>query len=199
MVDETSKKKVLLLRIAEVRSLGFSIIEGVGIPVNAISIKDDPKYSDEKKAAQAAVLHYLNLTSEVVDWVLFKSKTEDEFLIQSKNLDKIEDGMNDFKEYIKENHKKTFNYPDGGIYEGEFKDDTPHGTGTLKFPDGGSYTGQFKDGIINGQGTFVFKDGGNYFGEHKDGKPHGHGTLILSNGEKRVGKFKNGELIGKNN
>ncbi|WP_440677431.1 MORN repeat-containing protein [Candidatus Pelagibacter sp. HIMB1587] len=125
---------------------------------------------------------------------------------QTKNLDKIEsmnddvmEEMNDAIKKIEENRKKTLNYPDGGIYEGEFKDGVPHGTGTLKFPDGGSYIGQFKDGIINGQGTLMFKDGGNYYGQHKDGRPHGHGTLTFPNGEKRVGKFENGKLVGKNN
>ena len=50
MVDNTGKnKRELLLRISEVRSLGFSIIEDVGIPLNATSIKDSPEYSDEKK------------------------------------------------------------------------------------------------------------------------------------------------------
>ena len=200
MVDNTGKnKRELLLRISEVRSLGFSIIEDVGIPLNATSIKDSPEYSDEKKAKQKVVLHFLNLTSDVMDWVLTKCKTEDDFLIQLKNLDFIEKEMKWCTENTLTSNENTLNYPDGGIYKGEFKDGVPHGTGTLKFPDGGSYIGQFKDGIINGQGTFMFKDGGNYFGEHKNGRPHGHGTLTLSDGEKRVGKFENGKLVGKNN
>ena len=200
MVDKTSKiKSELLTRITEVRNLGFSIIEGVGIPLSATSIKDSPEYSDEKKAKQKVVLHFLNLTSDVLDWVLTKCKTEDDFLIQLKNLDFIEKEMKWCTENTLTSTENTLNYPDGGIYKGEFKDGVPHGTGTLKFPDGNSYTGEFKDGIINGQGTFMLKDGGNYFGEHKDGKPHGHGTLTLSNGEKRVGKFENGKLVAKNN
>ena len=200
MVDKTSKiKSELLTRITEVRNLGFSIIENVGIPLSATSIKDSPEYSDEKKAKQKVVLHFLNLTSDVLDWVLTKCKTEEDFLIQLKNLDFIEKKMKWCTENTLTSTENTLNYPDGGIYKGEFKDGVPHGTGTLKFPDGNSYTGEFKDGIINGQGTFMFKDGGNYFGEHKNGIPHGHGTLTLSNGEKRVGKFENGKLVAKNN
>ncbi|MDB2544984.1 hypothetical protein N9X42_00085 [Candidatus Pelagibacter bacterium] len=203
MVDKTSKiKSELLSRITEVRNLGFTIIDSVGIPLSATSIKDSPEYSDEKKAKQKVVLHFLNLTSDVLDWVLTKCKTEDDFLIQVKNLDFIEKKMEWWKDWEDgklSSTENTLNYPDGGIYKGEFKDGVPHGTGTLKFPDGNSYIGQFKDGIINGQGTFMLKDGSNYFGEHKDGKPNGHGTLTLSNGEKRVGKFENGELVEKNN
>jgi hypothetical protein len=203
MSDKKSKIKTeLLLKITEVRNLGFGIIDGIDIPLDATSKKDHPKYSDEKKAKQKVVLHFLNLTSDVLDYVLSKCKTKDDFLIQLKNLDFIERKMKwwkDWKDGKLSSTDHTLNFPDGGTYIGEFKNKIPHGIGTLKFPDGGSYLGEFKDGIIFGQGTFISTDGGNYFGEHKDGKPHGHGTLTLSNGEKRVGKFENGKFVGKNN
>ena len=159
---------------------------------------------------KAILSHTVELLNQLIEFCSQKKKTNaftiEVYEQQTKNLDTIESmnddvmvEMKDASNKITENSKKILNYPDGGIYEGEFKDGVPHGIGTLKFPDGGSYTGQFKDGKINGQGTFMFKDGGNYFGEHKNGRPHGHGTLTFSNGEKSVGKFENGKLIEKNN
>ena len=44
------------------------------------------------------------------------------------------------------------------IYNGEFKDGKPEGTGTMKYDDY-SYTGSFKNGVEDGQGVITYKNG----------------------------------------
>ena len=56
--------------------------------------------------------------------------------------------------------KGTFEFPDGGIYSGQFKNSAMHGKGILKETKGKKagqvYEGTWKDGKMNG--TFIFKD-----------------------------------------
>ena len=194
MSDKESKNKTkLLLRITEVRNLGFSIIDGIDISLDATSKKDHPGYSDEKKTKQKVVLHFLNLTSDVLDWVLTKCKTEDDFLIQLKNLDFIEKEMKWCTENTLTSNENTLNYPDGRIYKGEFKDGVPHGTGTLTSVEGHQYVGEFKKGIFFGQGILTLANGDQYVGKFREGKYNGKGTLILADGNKYFGEFKDGK------
>ena len=43
-----------------------------------------------------------------------------------------------------------------------------NGQGLLVYPDGGSYEGQFKDGRFEGRGIKIFDDGGSYEGESRE-------------------------------
>ena len=70
------------------------------------------------------------------------------------------------------------------------------GFGKFTFPDGDMYEGEFKDWDMNGQGTYTWTNGDKYVGEHKNSKLHGHGELTKSDGTKYVGEFKNGEVDG---
>ena len=72
------------------------------------------------------------------------------------------------------------------------------GVQDTEYPDGGKYEGEFKDGLLNGQGTLTFPDGLKYEGEFKDGEEHGQGTVTLPDGTKYEGEFKDGEIIGIN-
>ena len=110
-------------------------------------------------------------------------------------------------------------HPDGGKYEGEFKDGKNHGQGTFTsfwviyegefkdgkihqgtetFLNGEKYVGEFKDGKRHGQGTHTFGkgkwEGDKYEGEWKDGYRHGQGTYTSSNGDKYVGEWKDGGM-----
>jgi len=62
---------------------------------------------------------------------------------------------------------KTLTYTDGGIYEGETKNDKREGRGTMTWPDGTQYVGDFKDDMKSGQGTYTWPNGGKYEGEWK--------------------------------
>ena len=37
-------------------------------------------------------------------------------------------------------------YPDGSVYEGQFREDLAHGKGTITMPEGFTYTGQWAGG-----------------------------------------------------
>ena len=45
-----------------------------------------------------------------------------------------------------------------------------NGHGKMTFPDGSVFEGEFKDGKANGHGKMTFPDGGVFEGEYKDGK-----------------------------
>jgi len=90
-------------------------------------------------------------------------------------------------------------------YKGEVKreyiifgDGFPEGLGSLTYPDGGKYEGEFKDSKEHGQGTYTFGkgkwEGDKYVGEFKDGKQHGKGTLTSRFGKEYIGEFKEGTL-----
>jgi S1-C subfamily serine protease len=63
----------------------------------------------------------------------------------------------------------TFNYANGKIYVGEFKDGRRNGQGTYYYDEGAYYVGEFKNGKFNGQGTTYFTDGKVEVGIWKDG------------------------------
>lgn len=90
---------------------------------------------------------------------------------------------------------KVKTYADGGKYEGEWKDDNPHGHGIYISADGDMYEGDFKEGSIT-CGTFIWASGEKYEGEWKEYNRHGYGTDILANGEKYVGEWKEDKKHG---
>ena len=67
----------------------------------------------------------------------------------------------------------TLYYDDGTKYEGELKDDEPHGHGTGYYSDGTiMYEGEWEDGLAHGKGTAYWEDGTIlYEGEWEDGEP----------------------------
>jgi hypothetical protein len=112
-------------------------------------------------------------------------------------------------------------YPDGTIYDGEWKDFKPHGYGNKIWPNKSYYLGEFVNGEISGQGHAKFINEGLYDGEWKNGsiiegvvefenpeanggkkiyrgrfhnwKPHGEsGEFEYSDGSKYRGEVKNG-------
>ena len=92
-------------------------------------------------------------------------------------------------------------YKDGSFistYVGEWKDDKPHGQGTVSRANGNKYVGEFKDGKRHGQGTYTYANGDKYVGEYKDNEQHGQGTYTdATDGTKYVGEFKNDKAHGK--
>ncbi len=105
---------------------------------------------------------------------------------------------------------------DGWMYEGDWLDYYPHGTGTLTFNDGSVYVGQLQYGLRQGKGKMTFSDGsvldGNWDGDYyvsassSGGKPtdvcakgdctDGNGTFKWANGEYYEGGFSNGTMNG---
>ena len=86
--------------------------------------------------------------------------------------------------------------PNGDEYVGEWKDDKPHGDGTITYSNGNRYVGEFGDGHPNGDGAYTYAHGDKYIGEITDGEPNGSGTYAFADGDKYVGEIKNGKKHG---
>ena len=82
-------------------------------------------------------------------------------------------------------------------YEGQVKNETPNGQGTVTSSDGSKYVGEYRDGNWNGQGTYTFNDERKYVGNWIDGRQNGQGTLTSPNGDKYEGEWKDGLPNGK--
>ena len=52
-----------------------------------------------------------------------------------------------------------YTYPDGDVYEGEWKDGEEHGQGSYTYPDVGVYKGEWVAGKTIGQGCYTYPDG----------------------------------------
>ena len=83
-------------------------------------------------------------------------------------------------------------------YKGEFKNDLPHGKGTIEdFENLYKYEGDWESGYKNGRGVLEFLDGTKYEGEFKNDLYDGNGVLKFSNGNKYEGEFVEGNIKGK--
>ena len=82
---------------------------------------------------------------------------------------------------------------DEGIYEGEFSEDRPHGTGILLFDDDRVYQGGFVNGNRTGYGTLTWPNGDVYEGLFFQNDISGIGELFRKeSGERYRGLFLNG-------
>jgi hypothetical protein len=93
-------------------------------------------------------------------------------------------------------------YVNGDQYEGNWKDNKRHGTGTMKYYyDGNSYTGNWEDDKKHATkkreiGIMNFKNGNIYKGQWENDMMHGNGELRFSNGDNYVGTFENNNRYG---
>ncbi|HED24579.1 MAG TPA: hypothetical protein ENN91_05580 [Firmicutes bacterium] len=92
--------------------------------------------------------------------------------------------------------RKTFVYPDGTTYEGEWKGNKRHGFGVWIRPDGTRYVGEWTDNKPNGEGILFNADGSKYTGAWKEGKRHGRGMMSYADGSQVAGEWKEGRFAG---
>lgn len=90
-------------------------------------------------------------------------------------------------------NKKTFN--DGSVYEGNFVNGLPSGSGKLITPDGKTIIGTFYQGDIS-YGKISFKNGNEYTGNFSGNIPNGKGYLELKDGSYYKGEFIDGKING---
>jgi len=64
----------------------------------------------------------------------------------------------------------------GGVYEGEFRNDLKDGLGKKTFADKSVYIGEWKEDKKNGKGICSWEDGTRYEGSWKDDMYHGFGS-----------------------
>jgi len=95
----------------------------------------------------------------------------------------------DFSMGVKQGSGRLEHSNDGWWYEGDFKQDKPHGLGTEQLTCGTNYRGQFKDGEKEGYGTCQYPDGTAYDGEWVAGKRHGEGIVFTADGDSYQGVF----------
>jgi hypothetical protein len=93
-------------------------------------------------------------------------------------------------------NKKSYTYPDGSRYEGEWKDNVRHGYGVWNRPDGTRYVGEWRENKPDGYGALTGPDGATYAGTWKAGKRDGRGTLTFDDGKIRFGIWKEGRYLG---
>jgi hypothetical protein len=67
-------------------------------------------------------------------------------------------------------------WPDGSVYEGEWRGGRRHGRGVMRGPDGGTYAGEWADGRKHGDGKYKWASGAEYEGRFKEGMKEGLGV-----------------------
>ena len=88
-------------------------------------------------------------------------------------------------------------WPDGAVYEGEFRQGVRSGWGSVRFANGATYEGGWLNSKTHGYGKFVWPDGvSSYEGEHRDGEGTGYGVRTYSDGIRYEGEFRNGQFSG---
>ena len=74
-------------------------------------------------------------------------------------------------------------FPDGTVFEANYKGGRSHGQGTAKFASGDMYVGQFENDKRHGRGTYTWADGDVFQGDYQNGLMHGPGTYTSVNGD----------------
>jgi len=78
-------------------------------------------------------------------------------------------------------------------YEGDLKDNEPHGKGTQFYQNGDKYIGYFKNGLKHGHGIYYYANGDKYAGQFEFDEFNGKGMYTPIIGEKYKGNFKDGK------
>lgn len=104
--------------------------------------------------------------------------------------------IGNFKNF-KLNGKGKYTYKNGNTYDGEWVNAVREGQGTLTYKSGETYTGGWKADKRHGFGKYKWSDGTRYEGDYKDDKMDGKGTIYYASGEKYVGECYNSKREGK--
>lgn len=92
--------------------------------------------------------------------------------------------------------KGKWSFPDGTVYEGEFKNDHLDWKGKATYPSGEVQEGEFKGGKLNGEGKITFANGSVYEGHFIDAYLNGTGKIVEADGDVWEGEFKDNLLYG---
>ena len=88
-------------------------------------------------------------------------------------------------------------FPDGGLYEGYFRNDKMSGKGRMINAEGDYYEGEFLNDKANNIGSYVSADGVVYNGGWKEDLQHGYGEEVYLDGSMYSGNFEYGKKNGK--
>lgn len=81
-------------------------------------------------------------------------------------------------------------------YDGQWKNGTMEGSGTMLWKDGKRYTGGWKAGVFSGKGKLIWESGDMYEGTFANGKMEGQGTMKWKSGDRFDGQWKNNTMNG---
>ena len=94
---------------------------------------------------------------------------------------------------------KTFQFPSGATYNGQYSGTKKHGQGHWVHPDGDSYEGSFEDNKLVGWGVYITgRSGKKYVGQWADGKMDGWGVYFFNSQETEyfVGQYRDDKKDG---
>ena len=96
------------------------------------------------------------------------------------------------------NGKGLCKYPNGDVYEGEWKDSKHHGFGIYRFNNGDIYIGQWNEGKRDGTGIYYYKSNNDaYAGEWRDDKRCYNGTFFwYKSGNAYIGQWSDDKISG---
>ncbi|KOO30348.1 morn repeat-containing protein [Chrysochromulina tobinii] len=89
-----------------------------------------------------------------------------------------------------------YRYPDGAVYEGEYKAGKIEGRGVFRYASGDVYEGVWKSGVREGQGTYRYASNAVYEGQYKRDQKEGRGTFRYADGGVYEGGWKAGQREG---
>ena len=117
---------------------------------------------------------------------------------EDKNDTQVENGV-----YTGEKNEKglysgkgKMEYPNGDVYEGEWKNNMRDGRGKITFVNQSSYDGMWSKDKMNGQGTYKYFSEDVYEGTFSEGIRSGHGKLTYVNGDVYTGNWKKNRRDG---
>ena len=91
----------------------------------------------------------------------------------------------------------TLVFPDGNMYEGQWRAGKAHGQGKYTVATGDVYEGEFVEGAPHGHGKYSYSSGSVYEGEWVADKKHGRGKLTHADGNSYEGEWAEGKKHGK--
>ena len=87
-------------------------------------------------------------------------------------------------------------WPDGDVYQGEWKEDLQNGWSRNKWSEGSCYVGFFFNNLKEGIGMYTWGDGAEYLGEWKANKMNGIGRYKWADQKAYLGEWHDGNMQG---
>jgi junctophilin len=111
-------------------------------------------------------------------------------IAEAENLQQQDETKSDQEDAMS---RGVYEFPDGGRYVGEWKEDGPQGHGVCTLPmDGGHFQGRWDSGM-QCSGLFTWPSGQKYIGSWSNGMRHGQGKEIRHDETYYLGDFKDNQ------
>lgn len=153
---------------------------------------DISKYSTNSKIFEMKPIHFNNGNIYYGNWnEMIQMEGYGKMLLSKEGI--LAEGLWKEGQLV----KGRIYFPNDDIYEGDVKNSTFEGHGTLYFSDGVIYKGEFVCGERSGKGQQIYPDHSIYNGQFKNDLFNGEGEFTWSNGVTYKGMFVDSQLCGK--